>query len=204
MVHVLNQRDSIERYLTNLKIERIKPESELAVFDDTKVERKIQKSGVITTEKIPVKETVIPKTVTISADKKLPAPVISKGYTFDPNSNQNVLMILTKVDPVYNVEARNAFTRYNAQKHYKLELKVTRDTLDQDRALLIFSDFVSADEAIKYLDQVRRDAPREVSWLPKDKYVFYIISNENLEILKNNKNLKDYLDLLHSKYPEKF
>lgn len=204
MVHVLNQRDSIERYLTNLEIERIKPEAELEVFDDTKVERKIQKPVSITTEKIPVKENVIPQTVTISADKKLSAPVISKGYSFDPNSNQNVLMILTKVDPVYNVEARNAFIRYNAQKHYKLDLKVTRDTLDSDRALLIFSDFVSADEAIKYLDQVRKDAPREVSWLPKDKYIFYIISDENLEILKNNKNLKDYLDLLHSKYPEKF
>ena len=142
--------------------------------------------------------------MTINPDKKLPAPIVKSGYTFDPNSNQNVVMILTRVDPVYNVEARNAFIRYNAQKHYRLELKVTRDTLDSDRALLIFSDFVSADEAIKYLDQVRRDAPTQVSWLPKDKYVFYIISNENLEILKNNKNLKDYLDLLHSKYPEKF
>ena len=204
MVHVLNQRDSIERYLTNLEIKRINPESELAVFDDTKVERKIQKPGTIPVEKIPAKEKVIPQTVTISADKKLPAPVISKGYTFDPNSNQNVLMILTKVDPVYNVEARNAFIRYNAQKHYRLELKVTRDTLDKDRALLVFSDFVSADEAIKYLDQVRRDAPTQISWLPRDKYSFFIISDENLEILKNNKNLKDYLDLLHSKYPEKF
>ena len=204
MVHVLNQRDSIERYLTNLEIVRVNPEAELEVFDDTRVERKIQKPGVISTEKIPVKETVIPQTVTISAVKKLPAPTIKSGYSFDPNSNQNVLMILTKVDPVYNVEAKNAFVRYNAQKHYRLELKVTRDTLDTNRALLIFSDFVSADEAIKYIDQVRRDAPREVSWLPKDKYAFYIISDENLEILKNNKNLKDYLDLLHSKYPEKF
>ena len=151
-----------------------------------------------------MKENVIPQTVTINPNKKLPAPTIKSGYTFDPNTNQNVLMILTKVDPVYNTEARNAFTRYNAQKHYRLELKVTRDTLDSDRALLIFSDFVSADEAIKYVDQVRRDAPTQVSWLPKDKYAFYIISDENLEILKSNKNLKDYLDLLHSKYPEKF
>jgi tetratricopeptide (TPR) repeat protein len=204
MVNVLNQRDSIERYLTNLEIERVKPEAELEVFDDTKVERKIEKPIGITTEKIPSKENVIPQTVTINPDKKLPAATIRSGYTFDPNNNQNVLMILTKVDPVYNVEARNAFIRYNAQKHYRLELKVTRDTLDQDRALLVFSDFVSADEAIKYLDQIRRDAPREVSWLPKDKYAFYIISDENLEILKNNKNLQDYLDLLHSKYPEKF
>lgn len=204
MIHVLNQRDSIESYLTNLEIERIKPEAELEVFDDTKVEKKVRKPDVIATIKAPEKEVVIPQTVTIDPGKKLPAPIVRSGFNFDPNSNQNVLMILTKVDPVYNVEARNAFIRYNGQKHYRLDLKVTRDTLDKDQALLIFSDFVSADEAIKYLDQIRRDAPREVSWLPKDKYTFYIISDENLEILKSNKNLQDYLDLLHSRYPEKF
>lgn len=204
MVHVLNQRDSIESYLANLEIERIKPRAELEVFDDTRVERKAQKPVEVTTDKIPVKETVTPQIATINPDKKLPAPIVRSGFNFDPNSNQNVLMILTKVDPVYNSEARTAFVRYNGQKHYRLDLKVTRDTLDKDRALLIFSSFVSADEAIKYLDQVRRDAPREVSWLPADKYKFYIISDENLEILKSNKNLQDYLDLLRSRYPEKF
>ncbi len=204
MIYVLNQRDSIESYLTNLKIERIKPGAELKVFDDTKVERKIQKQGVVTTDKIPVKETVIPQTVTIDPNKKLPAPIVRSGYNFDPNSNQNVIMILTKVDPVYNSEARNAFIRYNAQKHNRLGLKITRDTLDTDRALLKFSDSISAEEAIKYVDQIRKDARREVSWLPEDKYKFYIISDENLEILKSNKNLQDYLDLLHSRYPEKF
>ena len=203
MIHVLNQRDSIESYLANLEIERIKPGAELEVFDDTKVERKVEKPVVAAIEQ-PVKETVIPKTVTIDPAKKLPAPIVRSGYNFDPNNNQNVLMILTKVDPVYNVEAKNAFTRYNAQKHYRLDLKVTRDTLDSDRALLLFSDFINADEAIKYVDQVRKDAAREVSWLPAEKYKFYIISNENLEILKSNKNLQDYLDLLHSRYPEKF
>lgn len=204
MIHVLNQRDSIESYLASLEIERIKPEAELEVFDDTKVERKVRKPGVITTEKATAKENMIPQTVTLDPAKKLPAPIVRSGFNFDPNSNQNVLMILTKVDPVYNVEARNAFIRYNGQKHYRLELKVTRDTLDKDRALLIFSDFVSADEAIKYVDQIRRDAAREASWLPAEKYKFYIISDENLEILKSNKNLQDYLDLLHSRYPEKF
>ncbi|MEO6681536.1 MAG: tetratricopeptide repeat protein [Ginsengibacter sp.] len=204
MINVLNRRDSIESYLTNLEIERIKPGEKISVFDDTKVVRKTQDPGIIVPEKTIVKQIENPKAVEISQDKKLPPPVVKSGYSFDANSNQNVVMILTKVDPVYNSEARNAFIRYNAQKHYRLDLKVTRDTLDNERALLVFTEFPSAEEALKYLDQLRKDVRTQLSWLPAEKYSFMIISEENLEILKNNKNLQDYIDLLKNRYPEKF
>ena len=76
--------------------------------------------------------------------------------------------------------------------------------MDADRTLLIFSEFISADEAIEYLDKIKKDAPSEVSWLPAQKYSFYIISAPNLELLKENKNLQSYIDLLNKKYPGKF
>ena len=87
---------------------------------------------------------------------------------------------------------------------FSQNIKVTKDTLDADRTLLLFSEFISADEAIKYRDKIKADAPSEVSWLPAQKYSFYIISAPNLELLKENKNLQGYIDLLNKKYPAKF
>ncbi len=85
-----------------------------------------------------------------------------------------------------------------------LNLQITKDTLDKDRTLLIFTQFETADEAMKFLDRIKKDAPNEVSWLPADKYSFFIISNTNLELLKLNKDLKNYFELLNKKYPGKF
>ena len=113
-------------------------------------------------------------------------------------------MVLTKVDPVYSSEARNAFNRYNAQSMTTNQIIITKDTLDSARTLLVFSQFIDADEAIKYREKIKQAAPSEISWLPTQKYTFYIISDANLELLKENKNLQSYIDLLNKKYPGKF
>ena len=113
-------------------------------------------------------------------------------------------MVLTKVDPVYSSEARNAFVRYNDQSYSTNKIQVSKDTLDSARTLLVFSAFGNADAAIKYRDKLKADAPTQVSWLPAQKYAFYIISANNLEILKQNKDLQSYLNLLNQKYPGKF
>ncbi|MEO7960238.1 MAG: hypothetical protein ABIR19_01755, partial [Ginsengibacter sp.] len=64
--------------------------------------------------------------------------------------------------------------------------------------------FPNADEAMVFVNRIKRDAASEVSWLPANKYSFYIISDANLEVLKQNKTLPDYLELLNKKYPGKF
>lgn len=203
MIDVLNRRDSIENYLTNLKVERVKEDSEVVVFDDTKVSKEIAKPK-ISTEVKPVITPVKPETATINPEKKLPAAIKNASFTFDASQAQNVIMVLEKVDPVYAGEARNAFVRYNREKFYQLDLKTEKDTLDVNRTLIVFSSFLSGDEAIKYLDKIRKDAVSEVSWLPANKYSFLIISDSNLQLLKENKNLADYIKLLNEKYPGKF
>ena len=114
------------------------------------------------------------------------------------------MMVLTKVDPVYSTEAKNALTRYNRENFYNQKIDITKDTLDKDRTLLIFTQFETADLAIKYMDKLKRAAPSEISWLPAAKYSFYIISGSNLDLLKQNKELQNYIDLLNKKYPGKF
>jgi hypothetical protein len=202
-IDVLKRRKSIENYLTNLKVERAKEDDELMVFDDTKVETKTQQKTVAP---LTVKQKDLAKldSIRLNPDKMMAAPIKKASFTLNAYSPQNVVMIMTKVDPVYVNEARNAFSRYNREKFYSSQLQLIKDTLDNDRNLLIFSQFESADIAMKFIEKIRRDAPSEISWLPANKYSFYIISNDNLELLKENKDLEDYISLLNEKYPGKF
>ncbi|MDP4284221.1 MAG: tetratricopeptide repeat protein [Bacteroidota bacterium] len=205
MIYVLSKRDSIENYLTNLHVVRMKEDSQIVVFDDTKTAKNL--APVNNNDQTVQKktETIAPaKTLTLNPAEKLPPPVSNATFTFDPNAEQNVVMVLSKVDPVYSSEAKNAFSRYNRTKFYSLNLQITKDTLDKDRTLLIISKFINAETAIDYRDKIKHDAPSEISWLPTNKYSFYIISEANLELLKENKNLQSYIDLLNKKYPGKF
>jgi hypothetical protein len=203
MIEVLSRRDSIEKYLTNLDVVRAKPDSQIVVFDQSKVVNNI-KAPQNNEKPVLKNEEIKPGKVEISPEKKQPAPIKNAGFTFDALEPQNVLMVLRKVDPVYSSEARNAFNRFNSQSIATNKIAVVKDTLDDEHTLLVFSQFDDAVAALKYLDKVKQAAPSQISWLPAQKYSFYIISDSNLQLLKENKNLQNYIDLLNKKYPGKF
>ncbi|HEU5053743.1 MAG TPA: tetratricopeptide repeat protein [Hanamia sp.] len=204
MLDVLGRRDSIERYLTNLNVTRAKADSQIVVFDNSKPVNQVQ-APVTQTEKPKVEnQKVVAGKAELNPEKKLAPPVKKAGFEFDPLDSQNVVMVLTKVDPVYSSEARNAFNRFNSQSYATNKIQIIKDTLDSERTLLVFSQFQDADEALKYLDKLKQAAPTQISWLPAQKYTFYIISDSNLQLLKENKNLQGYIDLLKNKYPAKF
>jgi tetratricopeptide (TPR) repeat protein len=205
MIDVLKRRSSIENYLSKLTIERAKEDSQIIVYDDATINKGVH--PVITNNnqnQKPKEAAIIPGKAVMDSAKRLPPPVNNGTFTFDPLTPQYVVMVLNKVDPVYSSEAKNAFTRYNREKFSALGIEITKDTLDKDRALLVFTQFENADAAINYRDKVKKDAASEISWLPVDKYSFYIISATNLELLKQNKNLQNYIELLNKKYPGKF
>jgi tetratricopeptide (TPR) repeat protein len=204
MLDVLSRRDSIERYLTNLKVKRLPEDSQIVVFDNSKIVNNVKAPVVQNQKPLVQKEIIKPGKAELSPDKKLPPPIKNAVFTFDANEPQNVLMVMTKVDPVYSSEARNAFNRYNSQSYNTNKIVIVKDTLDSERTLLVFSQFDNADAAIKYRDKLKQDAPVQISWLPAQKYAFYIISQSNLDLLKENKNLQSYIDLLNKKYPGKF
>jgi tetratricopeptide (TPR) repeat protein len=203
MIDVLGKRDSIERYLTNLNVTRAKEDSQMVVFDESKIVNNVK--APVNNEKPVIQNQVVqPGKAEISSEKKLAPPIKNASFSFDPTEPQNVVMVLTKVDPVYSSEARNAFNRFNSQSGSTNRIQIVKDTLDSERTLLVFSQFEGADIAIKYLDKLKQAAPSQISWLPAQKYSFYIISDSNLQLLKENKDLKSYLDLLNKKYPGKF
>lgn len=204
LIRVLNKRDSIENYLTNLKVERLPEDSQIVVFDDTRIygnlpQRLVRDDSNLLPRKITTVD--VPE---VNPDKLIPAPVKNKDFIFDPFSPQDIMMVLTKVDPVYSSETRRSLERYTKSKFYNKKIVVIKDTLDKERTLIIFKGFVSAEDALNVLNNLKRDVGGEVSWLPRDKYEFYIISDGNLELLKENKKLNSYLDLLKEKFPDNF
>jgi len=148
---------------------------------------------------------VITKIVVAKDTIKKAAPIlVNASFVFDPAQTQNVIMLLDKVDGTYVNESKNAFTRYVSENFKTQKIVITRNALDKDIALLVFTSFANADEAVQFFDKIKKAAPDEVSWLPAAKYSFLVISDANLQLLQTNKNLKGYKELINKQYPGKF
>jgi outer membrane protein assembly factor BamD (BamD/ComL family) len=126
-------------------------------------------------------------------------------FAFTPDKPHNVAILITKVDQVYVTETRNAFNRYNRENYYNKKMDINNVSLDDSVKIVVISGFDNATDALSYLDQARKIAPREViPWLPANKYSFLIISDENLGRLKTNKDITEYKKFLSAFYPGKF
>jgi hypothetical protein len=113
--------------------------------------------------------------------------------------------VLDKVDPVYVTEARNAFARYNREKYFTKTFEINNVPLTDDIKLMVMSNFENASAAIEYVDRARKAAGSEIiPWMPPGKYTFYIISPQNLEVLKTKKDVKAYVQELTTVFPGKF
>jgi len=187
MIDVLKRRKEIENYLTNLKVKRAE-DDKLIVINDSPSEKTTPKQNDIPSQvKIEVQDT-----------KK---PVESGAFRFIAEEPQSVVMILDNVDPVYISEARNAFNRYNREKFSGQNIEIIKDAIDKNRGLLVFRSFSNANNAVAYSEKLKKSASQEISWLPGNKYSFFIISDYNLQVLKLNKDLTGYINFLNNKVP---
>lgn len=201
LIDVLSRRSDIENYLTTLEVTR-QEEEQVVVSEGNAVQKPT----------VQVVETVVPKKVepTIKAvtgrDSSfiVPPVAVNAGFSMQPEQPHFVAMILNKVDGVYINEAKNAFTRFNKETSATQNVVISRDAVDVDNVLLLFSKFEDAEGAIKYFDKIKKAAPREVSWLQANKYSFLIISENNLQVLKSNKDLTGYRLLLNNTFGNKF
>ena len=200
LVEVLGRRKAIEDYLTNLEVTRAE-EEKIIVAD----EKPVIKNTAITTAPVETKkvETVIKPLNRDSAISVAPI-ALNAGFSLQPEKPHYVMMLLNKVDGVYIGETKNAFTRFNKESYLTQNLVINREQLDADRTLLLFKIFEDAEAAIKYFDKIKKAAPSEISWLPASKYSFLIISEDNLQLLKTNKDLEGYKKLLNAGFGNKF
>lgn len=131
-----------------------------------------------------------------------PKPLV---LTHNAEQQHYVAIVLDKVDPVYVNEARNAFTRYNREQYSTKGLSVNNQNVSDAYKLVLIGAFPNAGEAMNYIDKTKKLAATEiVPWLPATKYSFIIVTDNNLQVLMNTKDVNALKQFLNQQYPGKF
>jgi outer membrane protein assembly factor BamD (BamD/ComL family) len=138
--------------------------------------------------------------------RKDTTPIVKiNQFSYNPDEPQYAVLVLDKVDPVYANEARNAFNRFNRDRFYNEKIDVGLQKLDDRYSLLLLGPFVKAYFALDYLDKTKPYTQnRIIPWLTTNKYSYAIISQANLDLLRQNKDLDTYKKVLHQALPDKF
>lgn len=213
MLDVLTRRRQIEEELSRLQIERPVEDTVKVVQQPVQpVEEPIaspsaKRDSLISKPKADVVINTAPKNlVDTMAKKQIVVPQKNNTvYRFEPSLKHFAVVILDKVDAVFSGETKNAFARFNREKYYNQTLPVNSLDLDSAHKLVLIGEFNSAQEALDYMQQAKRLAPREIiPWLKPEKYSFSILSQNNLEVLQNRKDLEQYRKFLEQNLPGKF
>ena len=208
MIDVLGRRAQIEDYLTKLQIERPKDDSvSLPVgtpMTQGPVVNKPPVRTIITDSAQTIKKPGDSKPVkpdSLIAAKK----PVAGNFINTPEQAHYVVLVMDKVDPVYVSEAKNALTRYNKEKYYNQQIDVTPLPLTDDIRFVLVGAFENAAKALDYLDKTRKLASTEIiPWMPAAKYSFIIITENNLELLKNTKDVPAYKKFLIQNFKDNF
>ncbi|MGZ3859514.1 MAG: type IX secretion system periplasmic lipoprotein PorW/SprE [Flavisolibacter sp.] len=213
LLDVLSRRQQIEEELTRLQIERPKEDTAQVspppapVTEPVVLGPAVKRDSVLTQNKKEVAVNPVPQKP-LGQPVQKPIVVEQQSHTvyrFEPSLNHYAVIILNKVDPVFSGETKNAFNRFDQEKYYNQPLAIQSVDIDPDHRLVLVGTFPSAQEALDYVQQARRLAPTEIiPWLKPDKYSFSIISNGNLEVLQNLKDLEQYRKFLEQNLPGKF
>jgi tetratricopeptide (TPR) repeat protein len=202
MIDVLGRRKEIEEYLTNLQVTRV-PDDSVLVVNDRKPMVRNDSTLIKTPARFDSSKTITKPADLVNKTDSVAkaAPLVSGPYTFNEAAPHNVIMLLDKVDMTYVNESKNAFSRYTGENFRNAGINIAKDTVNKEYALLVFSPFANAAEALLFLNKVKKAAPDEISWLPANKYSFLLIDDENLQRLKTTKDIAGYKDLLNRQYP---
>jgi hypothetical protein len=205
LLDVLSRRNQIETELRNLAVTRNEDSSNIINQPITPVVNKPvpDTAKIVKTIPPPVtnNNTIPPKDTTVSR----PLVPVSTSFTYSPNDAHYVMLVLTKVDPVFVNEAKNAFVRYNRDTYYNKTFSVDLFELNPDNRLLLMAPFKTAQEAIDYIEKIRPKTATEIlPWLRGGKYSFSILTNSNFEVLKNTKDIEKYKEFINQQVPGKF
>ena len=200
MIDVLKRRGEIENYLTNLQVTRAEGEAVKTVTQNTDVPQKPQE--VKTQDVAPP---VVTKTPEVKKEIASPPTLSDTRFTFVPTDAHYVVVVLDKVDPVYVGEAKNAFNRFNKERYYQQQIEMSGLQLDDRFNLVLQGPFPDANAAVDYITKTQpQTRSRILPWLAADKYSFLVISAANLTVLKENKNMDAYKQLIQQAFPGKF
>lgn len=206
IIRVLKRRNEIEKYLTDLKVDRAPEDSAVEIPE---IKKKGEQQQVASNEKPKVVEIKSPeqqlnKIVIDSSQFRKEVPKQSV-YTFHPNDQHYVALLLNKVDAVFINEAKNAFNRYNRESFYSQQIAMEILPLNDQYKIVLMSGFADAASAMDYVKRTQPIAGSQiVPWLAADKYSFTVITQTNLEVLKTQKDLESYKSFVKQNYPAEF
>ena len=208
LLDVLGRRKQIEDELRNLVIEM--PAEDTSTRQPvTTITKPFTQPPAIVKDSVAAQPIAKPPVVikpAIDTTNKQPITQIpALAYNFEAEASHYVVIVLSKVDPIFVNEAKNAFARYNRDTYYNKQMQAELIEIDADNRLLLISPFKNAAEAITYIDQTRpKTASEIVPWLKGGKYSYSIITDKNLEVLKNSKDIDKYKQFLEKNIPGKF
>ncbi len=209
MIDVLGRRAQIEQELRDLVLNMPAPDT-AAQKHYVFVPNQPQKDTTTTKPNINQPPVTQPPVVNnnnplIDTTTKKPVGPPATNYSSTPEAPHYVVIVLNKVDPVFVNEARNAFMGYNRDTYYNKQMTAELVEVDADNRLLLISPFKNAQEAIEYVDRTKPiTASQIVPWLKGGKYYYSIITDKNLEVLKNSKDIDKYKQFLDRTFPGKF
>jgi outer membrane protein assembly factor BamD (BamD/ComL family) len=166
----------------------------------------VQKTGIEKQDRPNVKPgigTIVAKDST--KIKPLKDVKVQMAYVYNANEPYVVMMLFEKVDPVYISEAKIAFQRYNNSAHANegIQINIHEGAAD-DLSWIDMGPKADITSILGYFDELKANARQIVPWLPVDKYQFIFISQANLEILKQRKNLEEYKLFIRQYVKDKF
>ena len=199
LLTVLTKRVQIETELTNLVVTR-NTDAITTVTPPVVTAPPVQpKTDSVKTQ--PVATNTNPKPVTTT-----PPPISgTPAYTFNAAEPCYVVMVLSGVDPVFCNEAKTAFTRYNSQTQSNKTMKNELLEIDKSNRLILMSPFKDTQEAMTYIESTRPKLAFDIlPWLKTGRYYFLLITDQNLGLLKANKNVETYKAFLNQQMQNKF
>jgi len=204
LTEVLGRRKEIEAHLDTLHVVRMNdspPATDVVAIKDTKVTPPV-------TTSIVTKPPVTSPLVTPKKDTTAKTVLVPKTpFVIDTGAAQMVVVLLNKVDVVYLNECMNAFVRYNASAFRGQKMDVQKLKLNEGYSLVTINNegFVNAGKAMEYINAAKpKTASAIVPWLEAARYSYMMISQANLDLLKQNLDVAGYLSTLKAALPGKF
>ncbi|MCY7312023.1 MAG: hypothetical protein LH619_14705 [Chitinophagaceae bacterium] len=199
LLTVLTRRVQIETELSNLVVTRNTDGSTTVTPPVVTIPPVQRKTDSVKTQ--PVVANNNPKPVTNTAPPVSGTP----AYLFNAAEPCYVVMVLSQVDPVFCNEAKTAFTRFNSQTYYNKTMRNELVEIDKSNRFLLMSPFKDTQEALTYIESTRPKLAFDIlPWLKSGRYYFLIITDQNLGLLKANKDVEAYKAFLNQQMQNKF
>lgn len=201
MIDVLNRRKEIEDELSKYQMHRqpVDTTAKLVITNPVVNNPVVQIPPV-------KKDTATKQAKLVTHPPVIKDSVVKKPnsiYSFTPSVKHYAVIVLTKVDPLYVNEVKNAYFRFNRERIGKA-FQMNLVNLDADRNLLLIGDFPNASDAVTYMQSAKAATNEVIPWLKSYKYAFSIITDSNLPVLLEKKDLEQYRKFLDQNLPGKF